>query len=371
MSIITSYNASCNLGNCADDIYKSAMKGICTNFELKDDIIKNTTLRIGKINLELPNIEQEDFNTRCNKIILKTLEPLYDKINSFKKEELAIVVATTNSSIEEYSNTNKIIYSELSNPALFLKNFFNLKNFYTTISTACSSGLKAFSIANNLLNKKIARACLVVGIDSLAKLPLFGFNSLKILSDRPSNPFSINSAGINIAEGCGVFIVEGEGKGIEILGIGETSDCFHNTTPNPKGASEIEAIKIALKQAKITPNMVDYINLHGTGTFANDSMEAFIVNQIFKNVPASSTKPLTGHCLGAAPSVEIALCLELLNNFKGKLLPHVYDGQYNPMIEKINLVDIDKTYKKCDIIVKNSFGFGGSCGVMVIRRKNG
>ena len=127
-----------------------------------------------------------------------------------------------------------------------------------------------------------------------------------------------------------------------------------------------------MKNANLNPSDIDYINLHGTGTYANDLMEATAINEIFgENVPSGSTKPLTGHCLGAASSIEAALCCHLLNNFNGKLFPHVYDGEYNPDFKPVKLVKKDETYKCCRYCLSSSFGFGGTNAIIILGKENG
>ncbi|MBQ1612404.1 MAG: beta-ketoacyl-[Alphaproteobacteria bacterium] len=129
----------------------------------------------------------------------------------------------------------------------------------------------------------------------------------------------------------------------------------------------IIAIQKALKESDICPNDIDYINAHGTGTVANDIMEANVINKIFSDkVPVSSTKQMTGHCLGAAAGIETALCCKLLDSFDGRLYPHIYDGEYDNELPKINLVQKGKKYSKCNICMCNSFGFGGANAIMIM-----
>ena len=271
--------------------------------------------------------------------------------------------------MEEFEQTKLQKHYELGNPALFLKNHLKLSGFYATISTACSSGLKAFSTARDLLENKIYDAVIVACTDRLAKVPIYGFNSLEVLSNKPSIPFSKNRAGMNMGEASAVFIVENDDnkKGIKIMGIGESSDIYHSTTPDPEGKEAIIAIQKALKESDICPNDIDYINAHGTGTVANDIMEANVINKIFSDkVPVSSTKQMTGHCLGAAAGIETALCCKLLDSFDGRLYPHIYDGEYDNELPKINLVQKGKKYSKCNICMCNSFGFGGANAIMIM-----
>ena len=373
---IVDYNACCNIGNNIREIYENAIEGNNSKFSLVSNIINNKAIRIAPISEDLPIISDADFNIRCNQLILKSLQQLSNSIEylktKYKNSEIGVIIATTNSGVAEYELSKNMKHAELGNPALFVKTLLNLKNVYLTVSTACSSGLKAFSLARNIINKEIAKAVIVIGVDSLAKVPLYGFYSLELLTDKPSNPFSKNHTGINIGEAVASFIIEKNNKGIEIAGIGESSDNYHATTPNPNATEVKSAINMALTEAHITANDIDYINLHGTGTYANDLMEAKAINDIFgEAIPASSTKPLTGHCLGAAASIETALCCFLIDNFDGHLYPHVYDNIYDPTIPKINLVKSNNNYNRCDICMCNSFGFGGSNAILILRKYRG
>lgn len=374
---ITAYEAICNMGLNIDEIFHRAIAGENNHFVLEKNFIKDYSFRLGKIDTELEQIEDLDFNTRCNRLILYVLKLLNPQItelfNKYSKEEISIIAASTNCGVEEYEKSGLKTHSELGNPAMFVKKHLGLNNTAITISTACSSGAKAFSIAKNYLEAGISKAVLVIGVDSLTKLPLYGFSSLEILSPEPTNPFSKNYTGINIGEACTIFVLENtNNSGIKLLGTGESSDIFHSTTPDPEAKEVKNAILQALHNSGIKPEEVNYINLHGTGTLANDMMEAEAVNTIFgTHTPASSTKPLTGHCLGAAASIEAALCCHLLNNFSGKLFPHIYDSEYNPSLKPINLIKTQNLYDKCNICISNSFGFGGTNAIIVLGKDNG
>ena len=217
-----------------------------------------------------------------------------------------------------------------------------------------------------------------MSVDSIAKVALFGFESLEVLSNKPSIPFSKNREGMNIGEGCALFILEksenfndDKERGINILGIGESTGIYHSTTPNPEADEEILAIKDALDDANLSPQDIDYINLHGTGTLANDLMEGNAIYKVFgDNKPVSSTKQMTGHCLGAGAGIETALCCMLLENFNGQLFPHIYDGEYDESISKVKLVDKNTNeYECCNICMCNSFGFGGTNAILILSKK--
>lgn len=372
---ITGYEALCNLGNNIDIIYEKALNGDTSCFKDSDTYIQDKLIRIGEINCELPNIPYLDFNTRCNRLLLKTLELLNDKIlrmlTKYPSDRIGVIAATTNSGVEEYEISGNQIHAELGNPAYFLMRHLGLKGFQASVSTACASGIKAFSLARDLINSNIADAVIAVHADSLAKVPLYGFNSLEVLSNEPSIPFSKNRIGMNIGEACAVFILEKNAEaGINIMGIGESSDIYHTTTPDPYGKAAVMAIKIALKDAKIKPSDIDYINAHGTGTLSNDIMEANAIAEIFKDkVPVSSTKPLTGHCLGAAAGIETALCCKLLDDFKGRLYPHLYDENYDDALPPLKLVKKNENYSQCKICMCNAFGFGGTNAILILGKK--
>lgn len=367
---ITGYDAICNLGNDIDGIFKNAINSKNSFLTPDDSIIKGETFYFGKINCALPQISAGNYNLRCNRLLLHLADRINSKIaevlNKYPPHKIGVVAATTNSGIEEYEKSRNKKHFEIGNPAEFLRQHLGLKGFYESVSTACSSGIKAFSTAGKLINNGICDAVIVVGTDSLAQLPIFGFHSLEVLSHQKSNPFSKNRNGINIGEAAAIFIVEKDEGEIAIKGIGETSDAYNAATPDPKGFEAARAIKTALKEANLAPDAIDYINLHGTGTKSNDLMEANAVYNIFGScVEASSTKPLTGHCLGAAAALETALCCHAIRN--NKILPHVYDGEYDFSLPKINLVT-QPADKKINNVLCTAFGFGGTNAAIILGR---
>ena len=374
---ITGYEAISNIGDNINEIYQKAINGNICCFENLNNFIENDFIRFGSIKTDLKEIKNSDFNIRCNRLLLKNFvfldNELSNLLKTYPKNKIGVIVATTASGVEEYEKTNNEKHFELSNPALFIKEYFNLKGYSGVVSTACSSGLKAFSLAHDLISNNIMDAFIIACVDAISKVPIYGFNSLEVLSNTPSTPFAKERKGINLGEASAVFIAEkNSNRGIEILGFGESSDIYHQTTPDPYGIEAINAIKNALLMAKLNPDDIDYINAHGTGTIANDLMEANAIFSVFKDmVPVSSTKPLTGHCLGAAAGIEAALCLKLIENFDGRLYPSVSNKDFDENLPKINLVVKNKKYKKCDIVMCNSFGFGGANSIMIIGKKNG
>lgn len=370
---ITGYDAVCNLGDNIDGIFENALKGTNEFLTPLEGVVKNRTFYFGRVTANLPEITDENYNLRVNRMLLHLLNnmsPKFDRLfEKYPKSRIGTVVATTNSGIEEYEKSRNKKHFEIGNPAEFIKNHLGLESFSASVSTACSSGIKAFAAAEKLIKNNICDAVIVAGTDSFSKLPVFGFHSLEILSGNKTNPFSRNRNGINLGEGAAVFIVEKEkyGEGIKIKGIGETSDAYHSATPDPEGIEAQRAIRIALENANLVPDAIDYINLHGTGTKTNDLMEANAVYKIFGCcTEASATKPETGHCLGAAASIETALCCRAIKN--NKIIPHVYDGEYDYTLPKINLVT-KPADKKINNVLCNAFGFGGTNAVMILGRE--
>ena len=373
---ITSYEALCNLGNSINEIYENAINGNANYFEYINSYLRDKEIRVGVIHNDLTKIEEEDFNIRCNKFIVEVLNKIKNKteeiIKKYGRSRIAVIAATTNSGVDEYEESGNSRHYEIGNPAYFIRNYLKLESYYATVSTACSSGLIAFSTAQDILNNDIADAVIISCTDAVSKVPVFGFNSLEVLSEKPTIPFSKNRSGMNIGEACAIFITEKESQsGINVMSISQSSDIYHSTTPDPTGEESINAIRIALKNADLKAEDIDYINAHGTGTVANDTMEANAIYKIFKDtVPVSSTKPLTGHCLGAAAGIETALCCKLIENFDGRLYPNVYDGEYDDTLPKINLVNSNQIYPKCKICMCNSFGFGGTNAIMILGKSN-
>lgn len=362
MITITKTSAICSLGENPEKIFANAVMG------------KQTDL---KITTHLPQIKDEKYNLRCNQILLHCLNQIKPEINNLKekynKKKIGVIIATTNTGIDRFEETNNKEYIKMSNPAEFLKDYLELEGFFCGVSTACSSGVKVFSTAKKLMENGICDAVIAGGTDEISKFPLAGFDSLEVLSKNRSLPFSKNRSGMNISEAGALFILEKDCEGIQIRGIGETSDAYHSSTPNPEGTQAIKAIEIALQDAGISAQQIDYINLHGTGTAANDLMEANAIYKVFKNnTPASSTKPLTGHCLGASASIEIALCCEVLN--QERLLPHIYDNEYDenlPAIKLVKQADCLTSDNKIKTVMCNAFGFGGTNAVIILSKEKG
>ena len=274
----------------------------------------------------------------------------------------------------------------------FVAEKFGLTGPAVTFATACSSSAGAIIKASEMIMGGVVDAAVVGGIDIASDTTLIGFSALEAVSSEITNPFSKNRHGITLGDGAAFFVLTKEplsvvecpqGGRIEtsstttvrLLGWGESADAYHMTSPDPSGAGAEKAIRRALEASKVATSEVGYINLHGTGTKFNDSMEGKAVAAIFgeKSVPVSTTKPVTGHTLGAAAALEAAICWKALVENQGKndniKLPlQVWDGERDEEIPELNIVDGKSGAAKGNlkICLSNSFAFGGANACLVL-----
>ena len=231
------------------------------------------------------------------------------------------------------------------------------------ISTACSSGAKALASAARLLQAGLADAVIAGGADALCRFTVAGFSALESVSAERCNPLSAARNGINLGEGAALFLLSRDAAAIRVAGWGETSDAHHMSAPAPDGRGAIDAMRQALARAGTTAADVDYLNLHGTATPHNDAMEARAVADVLGlDVAVSSTKPLTGHALGAAGAIEAAFaCMTLVDNPRGRLPPHWWDGAADPALPTLRLAGPAQGLgRSARVVMSNSFAFGGS-----------
>jgi 3-oxoacyl-[acyl-carrier-protein] synthase-1 len=229
----------------------------------------------------------------------------------------------------------------------------------------------------------IVDAAVVGGIDIASDTTLIGFSALEAVSSEITNPFSKNRHGITLGDGASFFVMTREPVkssdtiSVKLLGWGESADAYHMTSPDPSGAGAEKAIKRALENSGVLASEVGYINLHGTGTRFNDSMEGIAVDAVFgkagSKVPVSTTKPVTGHTLGAAAALEAAICWKALveNNGKTenvKLPVQVWDGERDEEIPELSIVDgkSDEKTGALKVCLSNSFAFGGANACLVL-----
>ena len=246
--------------------------------------------------------------------------------------------------------------------AEFTRAYFALEGPAFSVSTACSSSAKVFAAAARLLDCSVIDAAVVGGVDSLCLTTLYGFASLELTSARPCRPYDATRDGISVAEGAAFALLERApakpaAGAMLLLGAGESSDAYHMSAPHPEGHGARLAMEGALRSAGLNAADIDYINLHGTATPANDAAEGKAVAALFgEHVPCSSTKGATGHTLGAAGAVEAVICALALTH---DLLPGSPGTETpDPAIPLAYL--LPSRNQPILRALSNSFGFGGS-----------
>jgi len=261
---------------------------------------------------------------------------------------------------------------EMGAPAMLLAQELGISGPALVHSSACSSGAKALASAARLIAMGACDAVVAGGVDTLCAFTVAGFSALESVSAARCNPLSANRNGINIGEGAGLFLMSREASSVALCGWGESSDGHHMSAPDPEGGGARLAIGQALQRADITPQQVDYINLHGTATIQNDAMESRVVASLFgAEVPVSSTKPFTGHALGAAAALEAALCWLLMqdDNPEGYLPPQLWDGAADPALPPLHVAAPGaKLGRPLRYALSNSFAFGGSNAALLLGR---
>ncbi len=244
----------------------------------------------------------------------------------------------------------------------FTRQYFGLNGPAVAVSSACSSSAKVFASARRMLAAGLIDAAVVGGVDSLCLTTLYGFNSLGLISTQPCRPFDVERDGISIGEAAAFALLERPpailpDAAVLLLGVGESSDAYHMSSPHPDGLGARMAMQAALDMAGLQPADIDYINLHGTATQSNDAAEAKAVMGLFgPATPCSSTKGATGHTLGAAGGVEAVICALALQH---GLQPAGLNTRQTDAALPLNYLR-DNRSQPMRYVLSNSFGFGGT-----------
>ncbi|HEX4300923.1 MAG TPA: beta-ketoacyl-[acyl-carrier-protein] synthase family protein [Gammaproteobacteria bacterium] len=365
-------------------VRESLLAGSRAGMLQRDDLIKGRSVYAGTVSSELPALPAglACYDSRNNRVLTAALAQIRPAVDAalarYGAARVGTIIGTSTSGIAEgeraileqerqgrFPSDYDYRMQEISSPSEYLRQLLGLKGPCWTVSTACTSSAKAFSSARRLLSLDRCDAVIVGGADSLCRLTLNGFGALESLSKGPCNPSSKNRDGINIGEGAALFLMSREPGPIALLGIGESSDAYHISGPDPTGRGAEIALRQALTQAGVAS--VDYLNLHGTATVQNDLMENAVVARVLGQVPCSSTKPLVGHTLGAAGATEAAFCWMLLSGASNPALPpHLWDGVVDPALAPLNFCPVGYVPKSCKVAASNSFAFGGNNACLVL-----
>ena len=383
----------CALGRGKPQVATNLFAGDCSGLRTETGWVPERALPVAAVSGELAPIpvELKKQNTRNNQLLLEAAlqirEEIDQAIQTYGRDRIGVILGTSTSGIDEASRglahyirehefpaEYDYQQQELGAPANFLADWLQLSGPAYVISTACTSSARALMSAQRLLDLGLCDAVLCGGVDSLCKLTLNGFSALEAVSGQRCNPFSVNRNGINIGEAAVLFLMSktaGNGRAIALLGSGASSDAHHISAPEPTGRGALQAMNKALNRANLQPQQIHYLNLHGTATQHNDAMESLAVTALFpQGVPCSSTKPMTGHTLGAAGALEAAFCWLSLSpdNREHALPPHIWDAQPDPLLPALHwvtptdrLTSIAPRY-----LMSNSFAFGGNNVSLII-----
>jgi len=258
------------------------------------------------------------------------------------------------------------VYSKTQNTysvADFTRQYFKFTGPAMAVSSACSSSAKVFSVARRMIEAGLIDAAVVGGVDTLCLTTLYGFNSLGLLSSQACRPYDTVRDGISIGEAAAFALLEKVPANLKpddvlLLGVGESSDAYHMSSPHPEGLGARLAMQQALQSAGLAANEIDYINLHGTATPSNDAAEAKAVVAVFGNdtPPCSSSKGATGHTLGAAGAVEAVIsALALRHGF----IPGGLNTSHVDPLLNLNY-QLSNHPQALSYVMSNSFGFGGT-----------
>jgi 3-oxoacyl-[acyl-carrier-protein] synthase I len=329
---------------------------------------------------DLPVCERlAEFDCRNNRLAELALEQdgFAARIEKYGPRRIAVILGTSTSGILETERayrqrdpqtgalpagyrfaTTHNLYASTD----FVRRYLDLEGPAAMVSTACSSSAKVFASAWRLIAQGLCDAAVVGGVDSLCRNTLYGFASLDLVGREPCRPCDAQRGGISIGEAAGFALLErpeqaASHSGVALLGYGESSDAYHMSTPHPEGVGAALAMQRALACAALAPAAIDYINMHGTASQANDSMEDKAISTVFgTNTPCSSTKGWTGHALGAAGITEAvisALCIQQ-GFMPGSLNTRTIDPGFT---SRVLLANQSGTVRR---VLSNSFGFGGS-----------
>ena len=370
-------------GNDGGEILNRLQAGDRSGLIRTDDYSPGQPFYVGAVQGELPEIEDKYsvYDCRNNRLLLAALSQIKATVDSMIKnygvDRIGVVIGTSTSGVRNTelalaevargrSKPQKFHYKQLqfAGGADFLAHVLGLKGPAYAISTACSSSGRAFASARRLIALGLCDAVIVGGADSLCRFTVCGFEALESLSAGLCKPFGPHRDGINLSEAVSLFVLSKDEGPVLLQGIGASSDAYHFSAPDPTGSAVIAAMEMALADAQMRPEQIDYINMHGTATPLNDAMESKAIKQVFGDtVAVSSTKGMTGHALGAAAALELGICWLLLTqrDEQGLLIPNINGDGLDRTLPALNFVKPGQTLgRRINHCQSNSFAFGGN-----------
>lgn len=252
---------------------------------------------------------------------------------------------------------------------------FKLGGYQGTIATACSSSSTAIGWGADLVASGRQKMIVAGGVDTLSILTFAGFNSLRVVDPAPCAPFSLGRQGISLGEGAAFMVLESEEDAIarnariygKVCGYALAGEAYHMTTPDPGGLTAARVMRDALEAAEIETSEVGWVNAHGTGTPLNDAVESQAMKNVFgeraDQVPLVSTKSMTGHCLGAAGSIEAVATVIALNR---RIIPQTLNYRGSDPECDLDYCHDGIRQTDCSVAMSNSFAFGGNVTSLVL-----
>lgn len=366
--------------------YGTTIAGEAKDFEPENYIDKKEAKKMDRFT---------QFAVAASKLAIEDAEV---KLEEISKERFGVIIGSGVGGIETFEEQHKKLLEKgpkrvspffipmmIGNMAAGqISIMLGAKGISETIITACASSTNAIGDAFKVIQRGDNDIIVAGGTEaSITPMALAGFAAMKALStnnlepSKASRPFDKNRDGFVMGEGAGILILEelqhalDRGAKIygEIVGYGSTADAYHITTPSEAGEGAARAMKMALNDAKILPENVDYINAHGTSTSYNDALETAAIKEVFKEhaykLKISSTKSMTGHLLGAAGAIEACVCSLAINN--GYLPPTINYETYDEECD-LNYIPNKGIFEEVNIALSNSLGFGGHNATIVIKK---
>lgn len=271
-------------------------------------------------------------------------------------------------------NLHDVVHHECGSITQVVADKLNISGYTTTINTACSSSANSIMLGARLIKAGMLDVVVAGGTDALAKFTFNGFNTLMILDKEFCRPFDENRNGLNLGEGAGYVVLVSDTVAqqsakemyCELKGYSNTNDAYHQTASSPDGIGSYLAMQQALAAAGINADDIDYINLHGTGTYNNDMAEGTAIQRLFKAPypKMSSTKSFTGHTLGASGGIEAVFSSLAVKH--GFIYPNL--RLQTPIQAFPFAVETVFTKQPVQHVLSNSFGFGGNCSSLIFSK---
>lgn len=391
-AVVTGMGAMCALGNDVQSFWNGLIaghSGIRSITAFDREHLRN--IHAGQIEISrdlLDYAERSAIPSRlslfCNWAIEQSLADSGIDVDLLKQKRTAIVVGTSlgmslvPGSIQYgpgQSLNEAGLAEDLSNICSDLAMRYPVSGEILLLSTACASGTHAIGLAKDLLSYEGYDIVICGGADSLDRMKYLGHSALNTLALTTIQPCSASRNGTLFGEGAAFLVLEQEksfsGKRPYVVcsGAGYSCDAYHVTMPDPKGNGAMYAMQDALRDAALYPKEIGYINLHGSGTPLNDSVEGMAIASVFGDcaatIPASSIKGAIGHTMGAAGALEAVATI--MSVVEGKVPATLNVGIVDPAL-KLNIVHKESIECSIDHALSNSFGFGGSNGAIIFSK---